>query len=163
MAESRQQEIMRRRAFALTEVLLSGREGVRYQVESSDTGIDYLVRLQGRTGLRQLGVELRYVWAKQTATAANLAVRPALREHRRRYSPFPFPVVLFFFTMEDNGSWYTWVAEPGVSGGKPVLATPEPDCRPLDGQALQHIIVQTDRWYDAYFSSIVAVEPVVAT
>ncbi|MHC5539465.1 hypothetical protein ACYOEI_14705 [Singulisphaera rosea] len=32
----------------------------------------------------------------------------------RRFGPFPSPVVLFYFTMEDEAAWYTWASEPVV-------------------------------------------------
>jgi hypothetical protein len=71
-----------------------------------------------------------------------------------RYRPFPFPVVLFHFTMEDNGSWYTWVAEPVVlsGGGFEILQHGEAACRPLDTEAIDEIVEAVDRWYDAFFA-----------
>ena len=34
----------------------------------------------------------------------------------RRYGPFPLPVVLFCFTMENNEGWYTWVGAGRLLG-----------------------------------------------
>ena len=77
-----------------------------------------------------------------------------------RHGPFPFPVVLFFFTMENNEGWYTWVAEPVVSlGGGFEIVHCEASCRPLDSEAIDKIVEAVDRWYDAFFAKAIRETP----
>ena len=78
-----------------------------------------------------------------------------------RHGPFPFPVVLFYFTMEDNKAWYAWMAEPTVSsdGRYELLHHGEASCLPLDDRAIEEIVKTVDRWYDAYFARTIRETP----
>jgi hypothetical protein len=117
---------------------------------------------EGLVGHRKFGVEVRGGWAAVTPGRANQALQPSLQQVLR-YRPFPFPVVLFYFTMEDNESWYTWVAEPVVlsGGGFELLQHSEASCRPLDTEAIDTIVEAVDRWYDAFFAK--AIREIAAT
>jgi hypothetical protein len=77
------------------------------------------------------------------------------------YGPFLRPVCLFFFTMEDDGAWSTWVAQPiGSGSGKPLLRPcDKPDSRQLDKRALKEIIEGVESWCDALFPSLIANGP----
>ena len=63
--------------------------------------------------------------------------------------------------MENDGAWYTWVAEPVESeDGKPLLrACDEPNSRQLDKRALKEIVERVDVWYDAIFPSVIVNGP----
>lgn len=91
---------------------------------------------------------------------ADAVLRPAV-QRRQRYGPFPRPVCLFLFAMENDAAWYMWVAEPIASeDGKPRLRSrDEPDCRPLDKKALKELIERVDVWYDAFFHGLVVNGP----
>jgi hypothetical protein len=127
-----------------------------------DIGLDYIVRFhtKGKEGLREFGIALRGVWAAVTKNHADQVLGPAMQQ-MKPYSPFLRPVCLFFFTMENDAAWYTWVAEPIVSeDGKPLLRfCDEPDCRQLDKRGLKEIIERVDWWYDALFPSLIANGP----
>jgi hypothetical protein len=72
-----------------------------------------------------------------------------------RVGPFPYPVCLFYFTMDDDQGYYSWVAEPAVEAGQPrLLMHAAPHCRKLDAAALDDIVQKVDHWYDAFFSRI---------
>jgi len=88
-----------------------------------------------------------------TADHADKVLKPCLQQILR-YAPFPFPVVLFFFTMENSEGWYTWVEEPVVSpeGGFELVQHGEASCRPLNTGAIDEIVEAVDRWYDAFFA-----------
>lgn len=157
-AESTQTRLMRERARALATLLLTRRPDVLVQDMTDDIGVDLVARLAGeQRGLRQFGVELRYVLEPVTAAHANKVIRPTLRSHTA-YGPFPFPVVLFFFTMRDNGGWYTWVAEPIVTtaGRAQLPLRDKPDCHPLAAAAVDDIVARVSRWYDAHYNGLVA-------
>jgi hypothetical protein len=147
------------RARALTNVLLSGREDLVVQDQSEfDYGIDYLVTLRcQKPGVRQFAVELRATFSPVTADTANKVLRPTL-QGMARYGPFPYPTVLFYFTMMESQSWYTWVMEPlnRENGTIALELQDEPDCKPLDADTLDEIIACVDRWYDFSFGTVPA-------
>jgi hypothetical protein len=160
--EQRRALLVAKRARALALVLLTRREDLRIEEVQDDIGLDYIVRLhtKGKDGLREFGVALRGAWAAETEDHADKALHPAVQE-LKRYGPFLRPVCLFFFTMEDDGAWYTWLAEPVESeGGKPLLRwRDEPACLPLDKKALKEIVERVDSWYDAAFPSLIVNGP----
>ena len=143
-------------------MLLTRREDLLIEEVKDDLGLDYIVRFHaaGRAGLRELGIRLRGVRAAVTKDQADQVVRPALQQ-MKRYGPFLRPVCLFLFTMENDGAWYTWAAEPIESeDGKPLLRScDEPDCRRLDKRALKEILERVNLWYDALFLSVTANGP----
>jgi hypothetical protein len=71
-----------------------------------------------------------------------------------RDGPFPFPDVLFFFTMQDDRAWYAWVAEPVISpqGGAELRIRDEAKCLPLDDRIADGIVTRINDWYDAYYA-----------
>jgi hypothetical protein len=95
-----------------------------------------------------------------TKEHADKLLRPAVQQ-MKRYGPFLRPVCLFFFTMENDAAWYTWVAEPAESESGTLLLHhfDEPDCRQLNKRALNEIIERVDLWYDAVFSTQIANGP----
>jgi hypothetical protein len=134
---------------------LTRRPDLTIREATADIGIDLLVRLhpEGKEGVRQFGVEIRGVLSAVTADHANKILGPSMQKMLRN-GPFPFPVVLFFFAMEDDQGWYAWVAEPVIeSDGSPELRQHgEADCRPLDDEYVDEIVDRVDRWYDAFFA-----------
>ncbi|GEM_PF-641860 len=156
--ECRTRDLLCTETRALTMMLLTRRADLLIEEVKDDIGLDYIVRFQtaGKKGLRELGIELRAVGSAVTKKYADKALRPAVQQ-MKRYGRFLFPVCLFFFTMQDEGAWYTWVTEPVVSeNGKPTLQScDQPDCRQLDDAALDQILERVDLWYDAAFPSLI--------
>src|SRR4051812_22100120 len=110
MAQSTTQErFIAERVRALAVVYLTRRDDLIVTEETADIGIDLWVtlNLEDKDGHRKFGVELRGVRTAVTAAHANNVLYPSM-QNMLRYGPFPFPVVLFFFTMDDNEGWYTW-------------------------------------------------------
>jgi hypothetical protein len=144
------------RARALTEVLLSGREDLSvHSLGEADYGIDHLVTLHSeRPGLRQFAVQLRATYSSVSAKTANILLSSVLKSFTR-YGPFPYPIVLFYFTMMDSQGWYTWVFKPvgGENGTMTLQMQQEADCQPLDEKALDQIIACANRWYDFSFGT----------
>jgi hypothetical protein len=162
-AKERQRTVfIQKRAHALAMMLLTRRADLLIEEAKDDIGLDYIVRFHtaGKEGLREFGVELRGVWAAVTKEHADNVLRRSLRE-TKGYGPFLRPVCLFFFTMEDDGAWYTWIAEPVVAeDGKPRLcASDHADCRPLDNRSLKDVLEQVDSWYDAVLPVLVTNGP----
>jgi hypothetical protein len=152
---AQQNRFISARVRALAIVRLTRRPDLILKEEPADAAIDLIVTLanEERPGVRQFGVELSGIWSKCTAASANASLRPKMQS-LLRYAPFPFPVVVFFFTMEDDRSWYTWAAEPVVrEDGFELIQHSSADCRPLDDAAVDEIVESVDRWYDAFFAN----------
>lgn len=153
---------MRKRALFTAKVYLTRRKGAVVEDTETDAGVNLVVTLpptRKKSGLRQLGVTLRYVMEPVTSEQANKVLRPSWPVPD--YGPFPFPVALFFFTMRDDGAWYSWIAEPVVStDGKAQLALrSEPDCHPLTDESLEELLNRVDGWYDAHYAGLAAAVP----
>src|SRR5258708_1865778 len=119
MAQNTTQErFIAERVRALAVVYLTRRDDLIVTEGTADVGIDLWVTLNlaDKDGHRKCGVELRGVRSAVPADHANNVLYPSMQK-MLRYGPFPFPVVLFFFTMENNEGWYTWVAEPVITTG----------------------------------------------
>jgi hypothetical protein len=157
-ADPTQQRLMRERARALATILLTNRDGVTIQDVEGDIGFLLLATLSPTKvpGLRQLGVALRYVLAPVTAEQADHKL--TLFWPARKHGPYPFPVVLFFFTMQDEGAWYSWVAEPVVAAGGDALLPlrKRPECHPLTAESAGQLLDRVDAWYDAHYKRLAA-------
>lgn len=150
-------DLMRKRTEALAYVYLTRRKGTVVESTEADTGAGLIVTLPAakkRPGLRQFGVALRSVLEPVTAGQVNAALRA--RWPVPEYGPYPFPVVLFFFTMRDDGAWYSWVAEPVVTAdGQAVLTPrPDPDSHPLTDDSLDELIDRVNAWYDTRYAEL---------
>jgi hypothetical protein len=152
---AQQTRLIAERVRALATILLTRREDVSIHEVTEDFGLDLIATInhEEKPGLRQFGVELRGVWAKVTAEHANAVLKPSMQQILR-YGPFPFPVALFFYTMENGEGWYTWVSEPHISsdGSFELRLHGEASCRPLDDEAVDEMVGQVDAWYDAFYS-----------
>ena len=150
-----QQRFIAERVRSLAVVYLTRREDLIVTEEATDIGVDLWVtlNLEDKEGHRKFGVELRGGWTAMDDDHANKSLYPSMQK-MLRYGPFALPVVLFFFTMENNEGWYTWAAEPVVSsgGGFEIVQHDEASCRPLNAEAIDEIVEKVDRWYDAFFA-----------
>jgi hypothetical protein len=140
------------RVQALAVVYLTLHGNLIVTEEPRDIGVDLwgALDLENKDGHRKFGVELRGVWTAVSADHAYEVLYPAIRR-LNRYGPFAFPVVLFFFTMENNEGLYTWAAEPVVSatGGFEIVQHCDARCRPLNSDAIGEIVDAVDRWHDS--------------
>jgi hypothetical protein len=159
---TQQQRFVAERVRALAVVYLTRRKDLIVTEETDDVGVDLWVtlNLEEKVGHRKFGVELRGSWAAATADHLNKTLYPSM-QGMLRYGHFPFPVVLFCFTMENNEGWYTWVAEPAVSpsGDFGIVPHDEASCRPLTTKAIDEIVEAVDRWYDAFFAKAIRKTP----
>jgi len=156
------QRFIAERVRALAVVYLTRREDLIVSEETTDVGVDLWVTLdlEDTEGHRKFGVELGGDWKAVKADHVNEVLHPSM-QRVLRHGPFPFPVVLFFFTMENNEGWYTWVAEPVVSlgGDFEIVQRGEASCRPLNSEAIDRIVEAVDRWYDAFFAKAIRETP----
>jgi hypothetical protein len=154
MNEDKQEWFIAERARALAMIHLTRRDDMVVMKAAQGIGLDLLIsitREKGEASVRQFGVLLR--GAKSAVTEGHL--ERVLRPTMQQIGPFPYPACLFYFTMDDDQGYYTWVAEPAVTPEGPRLQMHEaPHCRKLDRAALDEIVGKVERWYDAFFSQI---------
>ena len=150
-----QERLIAERARASAIVYLTGRPDVTVKEDTEEIGVELLafIRPKGRRGIRQFGVALKGAWEGVTSARAKEVLRPTMRGLLRN-GPFPFPVVLFFFTMQDDRARYAWVAEPIISpdGGAELRIHDEAKCLPLDERIADGIVARINDWYDAYYA-----------
>src|SRR5437016_5479940 len=123
--------LIEKRVRALTMMHLTRREELLVEEVKDEIGLDYIVRFhsKGKAGLREFAIQVAGVWPTATKDDADQALRPAL-QRLKRHGPFLRPVCVFFFTMQNDGAWYTWFVEPiEADGAKPTLrCRDKPDC-----------------------------------
>lgn len=148
--------LIRERAEAMAKMHLLRRDDLRVSETRADSGLDYAVRIVKDDGSppRQFGVVLQGAIPAMTVQQVNKTLRTVLREASS--VAFSYPVCLFYFTMQDNGSFVTWVAEPVIdSDGKPALTSHEQaNCEPLNLLSLDRRIEQIELWYDAFYATV---------
>lgn len=62
----------------------------------------------------------------------------------------PFPVCLFFFTLDNDQGYYQWVVEPVIAGKNisKLVLTRTNIFRKLDDKEINDIISTVNNWYD---------------
>jgi len=157
MSEEKQDWFVAERARALTMIHLTRRKDLLVKQAGREVGLEYVVSItkdEGEPSLRQFGVFLRGAKTAVTEDHLDKLLRPTMRSFQR-IGPFPYPVCLFHFTMEDDQGHFTWVAEPVVGeDGPKLLMHAKAHCRKLDRAVLDEIVDRVDRWYDAFFRRI---------
>ncbi|HYT91462.1 MAG TPA: hypothetical protein VEL76_22300 [Gemmataceae bacterium] len=157
MSEETQEWFVAERTRALALVHLTRRADLVVRNAAEGIGLQFTVfitREKDPQSVRQFGVFLRGTKSAVTEAQLDKMLRPAMKSFLRS-GQFPYPVCLFHFSMDDDQGYSTWVAEPAVTEAGPRLLMHEvPHCRKLDTAALDEIVAQVDRWYDAFFSQI---------
>lgn len=158
--EETQFRLMRQRARALTILLLTNRPGVEVEDAPDATGIQLLARVRtpGKSGLRQFGINLYCsILGDATVEAVN-DVFQVYFNGRDDQGPYPWPVVMFAYSIRNDLRWYAWVTEPriGDDGVARLPLIPQPEFRPLDDAAVEAIIDRVDQWYDAHYEQLAA-------
>jgi hypothetical protein len=71
------------------------------------------------------------------------------------YNPVAHPVCLFYFTMENDQGYFTWIKEPVIVDGNARLRVHhEPRCIKLDRKVLDRIVQQMNDWYDSFYAAV---------
>jgi hypothetical protein len=147
------------RTRAMAAVMLSGRQDLTVVETNKDTDLDCHVFIDraGKTMRLMFGVLLRgRVAPVNDSGEANKALGSAM-EQFRAMGKFTYPVCLFFFTMRDDRSFFSWLAEPTVSAKKPKLVHhKKASCVELTDGRLDEAIEQIVAWYAAVEHVLVA-------
>lgn len=157
MSQENQTWFVAERARALALVHLTRREDLIVKKAAEEVGLKFLVSIkkeQGEPAVRQFGIFLRGTKSPVTTAHLDGVLRPTMQRFLH-IGPFPYPVCLFHFTMDDDQGYFTWVAEPAVAENGPRLLMHEhAHSRKLDTAALDEIVGKVDRWYDAFFVQV---------
>jgi hypothetical protein len=116
-----------------------------------ETGLDLHVFIDREDKPMRLtfGVILRGVPSTVTVEHANKILGPTLGQFQGMRK-FTYPVCLFFFTMREDQAFFSWLAEPFVSGGAPKLVHHDKANRvALTNEFLGQVVEQIVAWYDA--------------
>ncbi len=145
------------RAESLAMVLLTRRPGLQITRPAEDGPVDLFVEIarQGRATGRRFAIQLK---AQVEPLGHPRTDRARLEAEMRELGEFAFPACVFILTMRDEGAYYAWAVEPVVvADGRPGLKAAETQkWHPLDGSALDMIVAQVDRWYEALAHSLAA-------
>lgn len=143
-----------KRTKALATVALTRRRDLELiWLNEDEAGFDILVRITRdyKPGqhqyLKSFGAIL-----KGTANSLNKAAEAAAQlnqlmpyEDRKWFS---MPVIVLFFSMEQDRGYYAWYCEPSVEGDLPKLSFPERlTCQAMDDKHLERVVDAVDNWY----------------
>lgn len=141
------------RAHALAIVHLTRRDDLRINKhDRSRLGVEYIIEIlrDGRPtgriwGLNVLGRDVP-VPSQGFKDASSLRV-PV----RDWMDAIPFPLCVFFFSMQHDDGYYTWLKEPmvGEDGFPQLRLNKNGEIMKLDLASLNEIVKQVNLWYDA--------------
>jgi hypothetical protein len=137
------------RAEHLAMMHLTRRDDLRVTRHRDHPGMDLLVTVvkDGVFSGRQFGVVLRARMGGQKAP--RIDSRSIGLEHER-FRDVPFPVCMFFFSLDTDQGYYRWILEPAVDEGAPLLEMPgQMLLCALDPASLETIVARVNAWYDA--------------
>jgi hypothetical protein len=148
------------RAEALARVQLTRRKDLRVYQELNHTGVDFLVEISkdARNTRRVFGIQIKgQVEAINETTQQKTEISDTYT-NQMNTDVFPFPICVFFFTMEDDRGYYTWLTEPIITqDGQPKLRVNAGEqAYPLMSLELSAIIEQVNTWYDALSKALAA-------
>lgn len=147
------------RAEALAMVHLTRRDDLRVRWQQTENGIDLLVEIlkSGQPSGRLFGLLLK---AQVSAINGNAFEKSFLPEDGDYpwIDGIPFPVCIFFFTMQNNAGYYRWLTEPVVTaeGGPKLRATGSVSLEKLTSETLDHLIHKVNNWYDSLSTALAA-------
>jgi hypothetical protein len=122
--------------------------------KEEDRGLDFLVTLlkDGAYSGRLFGVQV-----KATVSTPKLVQRDNIIEIKSALKPLqslaelPFPVCLFFFTLENDQGYYKWILEPVIEGqsNSKLFFNKSNEFKKLDDEEISSIISVVNSWYDS--------------
>jgi hypothetical protein len=121
--------------------------------KEKDRGLDFLVTLlkDGGYSGRLFGVQV-----KATVSTPKLVQHDNLIEIKlnldslQSLAELPFPVCLFFFTLENDQGYYKWILEPVIEGqsSSKLFFNKSNEFTKLTDKEIEEIISVVNNWYD---------------
>jgi hypothetical protein len=122
--------------------------------KEEERGLDFLVTLlkDGGYSGRLFGVQV-----KATVSTPKLVQRDDIIEIKSALKPLqslaelPFPVCLFFFTLENDQGYYKWILDPVLEGqsNSKLFFNKSNEFKKLNDDAIGNIISIVNSWYDS--------------
>jgi hypothetical protein len=137
------------RAEHLAMMHLTRRDDLRVARHRDASGLDFLVTILngGLFSGRQFGVVLKARMAGQKPPRMDTGT---IFREQARFRDVPFPVCMFFFSLDTDRGYYRWIAEPRTEDGTATLDLPgQMLFSELDPASLATIIGRVNAWYDA--------------
>jgi hypothetical protein len=132
---------------------------VRRDARKGDRVTALLVEITegGTPAWKTFGVYLQGTKTPVSVQQANGTLKFSIRRFFANYGAPAIPFCLFYFTMEDNQGYFTWLAEPVVETDRFRLKyhKEKADCVKLDGEALDSIVEAVNAYYQALYSSAI--------
>jgi hypothetical protein len=151
-------QLIGERSRALATIILTRRSDLTIVDTKKDTGLDFHVYIDREDKPMRLsfGILLRGVPSPVTPEQANKILGPTMGQFRGMRK-FTYPVCLFLFTMRDEEGFFSWLAEPVVTGGAPKLVHHDQvNCVELTDDLLSQVVEQVVGWYDAVEAVLIA-------
>lgn len=153
-----QERLIAKRGYYLAIMYLTRRDDLVVEDANEGDNLDLLVRCHRakKKGIREFGVKLHGSWESISKNEANELLRPLMQKMKRQ-GPFPFPVCLFFFTMEKTQAWYTWIAEPMITPDDKaeLVLHDDSSCAPLNDDSLDAIVARVNQWFDVFYGNLI--------
>jgi hypothetical protein len=121
--------------------------------KEKDRGLDFLVTLLKDGGYRG---RLFGVQVKATVSTPKLVQRDNIIEIKlnldslQSLAELPFPVCLFFFTLENDQGYYKWILEPVIEGqnNSKLFFNNSNNFKKLTGEEIGYLISAVNSWYE---------------
>ena len=137
------------RAEHLAMMHLTRRDDLRVVRRDDPPGMDLLVTIltDGLFSGRQFGVVLKARMGGQKAPRVDSRLIAREQVH---FKDVPFPVCMFFFSLDSDLGYYRWVVEPSGDSGTATLDLPgQMLLEALTPVSLGTIVDRVNAWYDA--------------
>lgn len=154
-------EFVGQRAEQLARMYLTRRKDIEIVNAPEDLGYDLLVSLlqNGENVGRHLAVQVKAAISGKSLKKREDAVQSesviATMSHVR---DLPFPVCLFFFTMDDDSAYWKWIREPLFEepGRSKLSLNLSSTLRHLTDDELDRIMTDARKWYELRGHSVAA-------
>lgn len=133
---------------------------VRREIRTVDNVMDLMVEIvdEGRSpGWKTFGVYLQGTKTPVTTSDADSKLKISLRRFFNSYGEPTIPFCLFYFTMDDNQGYFTWIAEPVMHnrGFRLKYHKETANCVPLSDDVLDQIVEAVNAYYAALYRNAI--------
>jgi len=143
-----------KRTKALATVALTRRRDLELiWLNEDEAGLDLLVKVARddvpgqHHFIKSFGVILKGTANSPTRAAEATDQLNELMPYQER-KRFSMPVIVLFFSMEQDRGYYSWYCEPRVEADGPKLSFPDRlECHVMDDRRLEKVVDAVDRWY----------------
>jgi hypothetical protein len=141
-----------KRAESLAIVYLTRRDDLIISQPTLDKGLDFLITItkDGISSGRLFGVEVKATVSTSGLIQHNDIIKLKTNINTYFFRDFPFPVCLFFFTLDNDKAYYKWILEPNINESNNVclIFNENKELKKLDDKEIANIISRVNSWYD---------------